>query len=106
MAPPRLAHVMIFVKNLAQAAEFYHRVFGLEPQSTSDPGFMVLGPPGERCIALHAIPASIAEQINITVPPRRRDDVAYKVCFEVADLEASRSAIIAAGGCADAPWAW
>ena len=35
-----------------------------------------------------------------------KNDTAYKLCFETDDLEATRAAVLAAGGLAKEPWVW
>ena len=103
---PRLAHVMIFAKNLAPMVTFYENVFDLVSEPSSDPGYIVLKSKAGAGIALHALPAAIAECIELTSPPEWRNQTAYKVCFEVADLDAHRSRILHHGGQAKEPWEW
>jgi predicted enzyme related to lactoylglutathione lyase len=102
----RLAHVMIFVKHLEPMSAFYSRVFGLTPEPSSDARFLVLKSDTGAGIALHVLPYQIAECIQLTDPPVWRDETAYKVCFDVSDLEAYRQRILAAGGQAKDPWQW
>lgn len=103
---PRLAHVMIFAKNLAPMVTFYESVFDLVSEPSSDPGYIVLKSNAGAGIALHALPAALAECIELTSPPEWRNQTAYKVCFEVEDLEGHRFRILNHGGQAKEPWAW
>lgn len=102
----RLAHVMIFAKHLEPMAAFYQRAFDMTREPSSDPGFMIMRTPSGAGIALHALPPRIADEIELTSPPRWRDDTAYKVCFEVADLDAQRKRITDHGGQVKEPWTW
>lgn len=86
---------------------FYEGAFGLTARRTGDAGFVVMEAlDGGAGVALHALPAAIAERVQVSSPPRWRDDTAYKLCFATDDLEGLRAAIVAHGGQAKEPWAW
>lgn len=104
--PPRLAHVMIFAKHLEPLAAFYERAFDMTREPSSDPGFLIMRARSGVGLALHALPPPIADDIELTSPPRWRDDTAYKVCFEVTDLDAQRMRIADHGGQVKEPWTW
>jgi len=105
MTEARLAHVMIFVKDVPKMAAFYERAFELTREPSSDPGFVVLKSPSGAGVALHALPEVFASLARKT-PPDWREDACQKVCFEVADLDARRQRILDAGGQAKDPWLW
>jgi catechol 2,3-dioxygenase-like lactoylglutathione lyase family enzyme len=86
----RLGTAMIFAKDLQRMTEFYHEALGLPViPATSAPGWVELDAGAVR-LALHAIPPHIAAQIQITRPPRAREETPLKLLFEVDDLEAVR----------------
>lgn len=106
----RLSHGFVFVKDLAGMIRFYEGAFGFVAAPSADPGFVRLFPPGGDGggpgIALHTLPDAIAAEIHVTVPPRVRDDTAYKLCFATDDLDGLRAAIARFGGVAPEPWSW
>ncbi|MCB9684633.1 MAG: VOC family protein [Alphaproteobacteria bacterium] len=107
----RLSHAFVFVKHLESMVRFYEEVFGLVPTPTADPGFVRMlpgpdAPAGAAGVALHRVPAAIADQIHLTTPPTVRSDSATKICFETDDLPALRVAIVTHGGLAPDPWTW
>lgn len=106
MTEPRLAHVMVFCKDVQELARFYRAAFDLTPEPSNDPGWQVLKSRVGAGIALHAIPKEIADTIEITDPPHIRDDTCLKVCFEVEDLDAARRRLLDSGGQARDPWEW
>jgi len=86
----RLKRAMIYVKDLDRMAAFYGAVLGLEPiAETRTDCWLEFEAAGFR-MALHAIPAQIANQIEISCPPRPREDNPVKLCFEVDDVTSER----------------
>jgi predicted enzyme related to lactoylglutathione lyase len=93
----RLGTAMIFAKDLQRMAEFYHEALGLPLlPGTSAPGWVELDAGSVR-LALHAIPPRIARQIEITQPPRAREETPIKLLFEVDDLQAVRRRLVQFG---------
>jgi predicted enzyme related to lactoylglutathione lyase len=93
----RLGTAMIFAKDLQRMAEFYHEALGLPLiPGTSAPGWVELDAGGVR-LALHAIVPRIARQIEITQPPRAREETPIKLLFEVDDLQAVRRRLVQFG---------
>jgi len=90
----RLGAAIIFAKDMQRLAEFYHEALGL-PVITAPtaPGWLELDAGGVR-LALHAIPPRLARQIEITHPPRAREETPVKLVFEVDDLEAMRRRLV------------
>jgi predicted enzyme related to lactoylglutathione lyase len=86
----RLGTALIFAKDMQRMTEFYHEGLGLPViPATSAPGWVELDAGAVR-LALHAIVPHIAGQIEITTPPRAREETPLKLLFEVDDLEAVR----------------
>jgi predicted enzyme related to lactoylglutathione lyase len=105
MPAARLSHGFVFVKHLEPMVRFYELAFGMICRRSSHPGFVVMEALDGPGVALHTLPAAIADQICLTQPPRWRDDTAYKLCFATDDLDGLRAAILAHGGQAKEPWA-
>jgi catechol 2,3-dioxygenase-like lactoylglutathione lyase family enzyme len=94
----RLQRAIIFARDMKRLTEFYRDAAGLPVASgTVEEGWVVLGA-GEASVALHAIPAAIASGIEIADPPRRREEAAVKLVFEVDALEAAGARLLAHGG--------
>jgi len=90
----RLGTAMLFAKDLQRLTEFYHEALGLPViEGTSAPGSVELDAGAVR-LALHAIPPRIARQIEITHPPRAREESPIKLMFEVDDLYAVRRRLV------------
>ena len=71
-------------------AEFYHEALGLPLLSdVKDPSWVDLDVGGAR-LSLHAIPPRIARTINVTTPPRAREETPFKLVFEVEDVAQTR----------------
>jgi predicted enzyme related to lactoylglutathione lyase len=106
MPTSRLAHAFVFASDLDRVAAFYTGAFGMRREDSSDAGFVIMRASAGADVAIHRLPPHIAAQIELDVPPRWRDDTAYKICFETDDLAAQRAAILAHGGQAKEPWSW
>jgi catechol 2,3-dioxygenase-like lactoylglutathione lyase family enzyme len=90
----RLRQTVLFVKDLELMAEFYGEVLGLEPVAGTRTGSWI---EFEAGLALHAVPAHLAEQIEISSPPRPREDHPVKLIFHVDNLDAERARLAALG---------
>jgi predicted enzyme related to lactoylglutathione lyase len=88
---------MIFVKDLHRMAAFYGSTMRLKPIDDSRTESWAEFDTGGIRLALHAIPSHIAANIEITQPPRAREDNPVKLIFEVDDLEARISSLEAKG---------
>jgi catechol 2,3-dioxygenase-like lactoylglutathione lyase family enzyme len=90
----RLGAAIIFAKDMQRLAEFYHEALGLPViDAPTAPGWLELDAGGVR-LALHAIAPRTARQIEITHPPRAREESPLKLVFEVDDLEAMRRRLV------------
>ena len=67
-------------------AAFYTNTLGLKPIEKTRMGNCVEFEAGATKFALHAIPSEIADQIEISVPPRPREKNPIKLSFEVDDV--------------------
>jgi catechol 2,3-dioxygenase-like lactoylglutathione lyase family enzyme len=92
-----LTRAILFVKDLRVMRDFYSRTLGLEPiLGTEEKGWVELQA-GACRVALHAIPAHIADSISISDPPRPREETPFKLAFAVGDVDTERSRLMALG---------
>lgn len=97
MPTPRLATAVLFVKDIQRLAEFYHEGLGLPLiAAPMAPGWLELDAGGVR-LALHALPPRVARTIEITNPPRAREETPIKLLFEVDDLDEARRRLVQHG---------
>jgi predicted enzyme related to lactoylglutathione lyase len=90
----RLGTALIFVKDLKRMTDFYHEALGLPViAAPMAPGWVEFDAGAVR-LALHAIPPRIARQIEITNPPRAREETPIKLLFEVDDLGEVRHRLV------------
>ena len=90
----RLGAVILFAKDLQRLAEFYNEALGLPViDAPTAPGWLELDAGGVR-LALHSIPPRLARQIEITHPPRAREENPAKQVFEVDELDAMRRRLV------------
>jgi len=102
----RLQRAIIFARDMNRLTEFYRDAAGLPVISGSvSDGWVVLGA-GEASVALHAIPDAIASGIEIADPPRKREEAAVKLVFEVDELEAAGARLLAHGGSLSEQRSW
>ncbi len=90
------AGVFVYAKNLERLSGFYESVLYMtRAHSTAD--IVVLRSPDLQ-ITINAIPAHIAEHIELSTPPAHRDNVAYKFFYTVDSLSAARELVSSLGG--------
>ena len=77
---------MIYVKDLHRMAAFYGGTLGLKPIEETRMENWVEFEAGAARFSLHAIPAGIANQIEIASPPSPRETNPVKLSFEVDDV--------------------
>ena len=96
MAGPANAGVVIYAKGLDALAQFYTLALGLScVHETAD--LRVLGG-ADWQIVLHAIPPAIAQRMEITRPPQRRENVALKFFATVPSLAQASEQVQRLGG--------
>lgn len=106
MPPVKLGAIIVFAKDMKRMTEFYQDALGLRLIiTTMSPGWVELDAGGVH-VALHAIPPRIARQIEITTPPRARDESPTKLVFEVDDLDEARRRLTSHGATMFEPRAW
>jgi predicted enzyme related to lactoylglutathione lyase len=93
----RLATALIFAKDMQRLTDFYHEALGLPVVAAPmAPGWIEFDAGGVR-LALHGIPPRVAKQIEITNPPRAREETPIKLIFEVDDIGEARRRLVQFG---------
>jgi predicted enzyme related to lactoylglutathione lyase len=101
----QLYRAMIYVKDLPRMREFYSEMLGVSPINKTSADQWAEFNAGSARFALHAIPADIAEQIEISSPPQAREKNPVKLTFEVDDVEAERARLASLGATmVQRPW--
>lgn len=90
------AGAVIYAKDIRRVSRFYEQVAGLRVTHAED-DHVVLESTGFQLV-LVAVPERLAASIELTDPPRPREDTAIKPVFVVADLAAARDRAPALGG--------
>lgn len=95
------AGAVLFAKDTTRVGAFYAAVAGLR-ETQRGRGFAVLER-GAFQLVVHGIPASIAAGIEISSPPRRRENTPIKLVFVVSAIDAARASVAKLGGAMDPP---
>jgi catechol 2,3-dioxygenase-like lactoylglutathione lyase family enzyme len=93
----RLNRAMIYVKDINRMATFYGNTLGLKPVEETRMENWVEFEAGPTRFSLHSIPIEIADQIQISSPPRPREKNPVKLSFEVDDIAAERQRLESLG---------
>ena len=88
--------LVLYAKDKNRVSAFYRQTLGLDVVETAPSYDLLVGPGIE--IVVHAIPPSYAASIDISEPPRLREETPFKPVFVVRDLERVRIAAAATGG--------
>jgi predicted enzyme related to lactoylglutathione lyase len=97
---------VLFAKSLHRVATFYREVLDAKTLDRSD-DHESLECQGFRLL-VHRIPDALAQSIEISVPPKRREQTAVRLDFPVTDIERARASARRLGGHVDdqpPPWA-
>lgn len=90
----------MYAKDPQRLVEFYSAVASLDVQSVQH-GFAVLGQQPSQLVIVR-IPKRIADSIDISTPPERREDTPVKLVFSVEDIVIARSRAAERGGAMNA----
>jgi predicted enzyme related to lactoylglutathione lyase len=93
----QLRGAMLYVKNLERMKRFYSEMLGIDPANQRWTDMWAAFDAGGVRFALHAIPAESAEHIEITSPPRPRENEPLKLIFEVKDVEKEKNRLESLG---------
>jgi predicted enzyme related to lactoylglutathione lyase len=95
-----LTGAVLYAKDLRRLVEFYSVVAGLDIQSVRE-GFAILGRKPSQLVIVR-IPKRIADLVDISTPPERREDTPVKLVFSVGDIAGVRKMAAERGGAIDA----
>ncbi len=87
---------VVFAKSVARLAAFYMNVADMV-ELEGDKDHVVLEAEGFQLV-IHGIPKAVAGAIDITSPPRVREDTPIKLCLPVADIAVARAKAAELGG--------
>lgn len=93
----QLRSAMLFVKDLERMKRFYCDMLGVEPTDQNSTNVWAAFDIGPVRFALHAIPAELAQKIEIASPPVPRETEPVKLIFEVKDVEGERERLESLG---------
>lgn len=96
MPGPAHSGLFIYAKDLGRVAAFYERVLGMS-RLTDTEEIVVLESQTVQLV-VHAIPPQFASAIEISSPPRPRENTALKFFFTVPNIAALHDAATALGG--------
>lgn len=96
MPGPARAGLFVYAKDPVRLAAFYEALLGMT-RVHATPELVVLRSPDLQLV-VHAMPAHVAAQVDITLPPRRREDAAYKFFHTVPSLAAAQATAASLGG--------
>lgn len=96
MSGPARAGLFIYAKNLERLASFYQSLLGMT-RAHATPELVVLRSP-ELQITVNAMPPQIAGTLEISTPPKKRDNAAYKFFFTVPSLAQATVSAASLGG--------
>jgi predicted enzyme related to lactoylglutathione lyase len=95
-----LTGAVLYAKDLQDLVEFYSAVACLDVQSMQQ-GFAILGREPSQLVIVR-IPKRIADSIDISTPPERREDTPVKLVFSVEDIAGVRNRAAELGGAMNA----
>jgi predicted enzyme related to lactoylglutathione lyase len=95
-----LTGAVLYAKDLPRLTDFYAAVACLDVQSVQK-GFAVLGRAPSQLVIVQ-IPKRIADSIDISTPPERREDTPVKLVFTVEDIAGVRTRAAERGGAMNA----
>lgn len=96
MSGPARAGAVIYARHLEPLTAFYRELLGAR-QLHADAEYAVLQS-ADIQIVVHAIPAHIADSVQISTPPEIREQTAIKLFFTVPDITAANEVISRHGG--------
>lgn len=96
MAHRGLTGAVLYAKDLHRLVQFYTAVAGLDVQKI-ERAYVVLGSEPSQLVIVR-IPKRIAAAIQITTPPKRRENTPIKLVFAAEDIAIARSRAAELGG--------
>lgn len=96
MSGPARAGLFVYAKDSERVSKFYESVADMSRLHKTDE-LTVLESPDIQLL-VHKIPNQVAENIEITTPPQKRENTALKFFFTVPSLEKARTIARSLGG--------
>jgi len=93
----QLRSAILYVKDLERMKRFYGEMLGAVPTNHLWTDTWATFETGSARFSLHAIPAEIANNIEIGSPPTPREAEPVKLIFEVEDVESERARLESLG---------
>jgi len=93
----QLRSAILYVKDLERMKRFYGEMLGASPTNQGWTDRWATFETGGACFSLHAIPAEIANRIEIESPPVPREEHSVKLIFETKDVELERARLESLG---------
>jgi hypothetical protein len=87
---------VLFAKNVSRVAKFYVGVAGLS--ATHSDGDVTVLESGSQQLVIHRVPDRIAKTIEISSPPKLRENAVAKLIFPVTSIAEARRTAGALGG--------
>jgi hypothetical protein len=81
----------LYAKDPQRLVEFCSAVAGLDVRSVRE-GFAILGQQPSQLVIVR-VPKRIADSIDISTPPERREDTPIKLVFGVEDIASARNGL-------------
>lgn len=92
MAAPDVAGAVIYAKDVGRVSRFYEAVMGFDV-ALVNPSYTVLASTTYQLVVV-AVPAEVAEKIELSTPPVRREDTPIKLVFTVPGLDELRQVAV------------
>jgi predicted enzyme related to lactoylglutathione lyase len=96
MPGPARAGLFVYAKDKERIARFYEVIAGMT--RLHEAAEITVLESRDIQLLVHRIPSAIADSIQITSPPARREDTALKFFFTVPSLHAAREKAAELGG--------
>jgi predicted enzyme related to lactoylglutathione lyase len=87
----------IYVLGLEPMTAFYRGCFALEVTGGATGEYQILES-AQWSLALVRVPEAVAARLQLTDPPRRREETPIKLAFDVPSIDRARSIITELGG--------
>jgi predicted enzyme related to lactoylglutathione lyase len=91
-----MSALVVFSVDVRRLATFYEAVLGVKPNVESSGDIRLRGDREE--VLVHSLPASVAKNIEIQIPPEPREGSPLKPVFDVHSLEAALQTVEEKGG--------
>jgi predicted enzyme related to lactoylglutathione lyase len=95
-SPSPSSGIVLFAKDIERTARFYQALLSLAMVHSARDHIVLES--ADAALVIHGIPARIASKIDISSPPKLREETALKPFYRVASLQQARQVAAAQGG--------